>query len=75
MSHSNETSIERTKRHEREKRRQGVVLSAIAGFTIFTVVKYLPNNLTSDSVKPPTTTEQVVENNTQTVDNNINLAK
>jgi hypothetical protein len=37
------------------------------------IVDHVPGN-NSKNVKPPTTTEQVVENNTQTADN-INLAK
>ncbi len=57
-----ETKSERKRRQAMESLRRGALLTAIAGVVVGTVIKYLPNSLTSEPVKPPTSTEQVIEN-------------
>lgn len=57
-----ETKSERKKRQKLEGFRRGALLLGFAGAVVGVTVKYLPNSLTSESVKPPTTTEQVIDN-------------
>ena len=56
-----ETKSERKKRQKLEGFRRGALLLGIAGAVVGVTVKSLPNSLTSEPVKPPTTTEQVID--------------
>ena len=57
----NESPELRLRRHRHEAYRRVVAMSALAAVVVTVVVKYIPNNLTSEHVKPPTTTEQTYE--------------
>ena len=70
-----ETKLERSRRHVRERISRGAVLATVAGAAVALSAKYLPNTLTSESVKPPTTTEQVLDNTNQNNPPELKIAK
>ncbi len=49
--------------------------SVVTAVVVPLVVKYIPNNFNSESVKPPTTTEQLVDNTNQNNTPELKIAK
>lgn len=56
-----ENQEKRYRRHTKEMLQRGALLSALTATIVGVVVKYVPNNLTSEHVKPPTIAEQTIE--------------
>jgi hypothetical protein len=61
-----ENQESRNRRHAKETFQRGALMSALTLAVIGLVVKYIPNNFTSEPVKPPTTTEQAIDTTNNT---------
>lgn len=70
-----ETQLDRNRRKKSEEIARVLLLSGITVAIGAVAVKYLPNSFTSEPVKPPTTTEQVIDNPHQDNISSSNIEK